>query len=87
MIVIPSTLPSITPTTLPSDVPSEKPSDKPSIHPLQSPTGLPRFVPYIQASDFRTHVPSVYSGSRSSYWPSHLPILYTSLNPIVVITL
>ena len=81
MSMHPSILTSITVTTLPQYITSEKTSDKPSIHPLQSPTGLPCFVPYIQASDLPTHVPSVYSIIITSDGPSNLPILHTILNP------
>ena len=74
MSVHPSNFPSTAPTALPLDVPGDKPSDKPSICPLQAPTGLLRLVPYIQYSDFPTHVPSVYSIIIPIDGTSRLPI-------------
>ena len=75
--------PSITPTTMPSDAPIEKPSDKTCINLLQAPTGLPSLVQYIQASEFPTHVTSVYSIIRPNDGTYTLPISHTRLNNIV----
>ena len=76
-------LTSVTPTSFPSNFPSKKTSDKPIIHPLQAPTGLKSLVPSIQASDFPTYVPSLYSSSRPSGGTSNFTIPHNSLNPIV----